>query len=141
MDIQFENISVKDCLEHGLMKQERCRLIFGDNVDWSHLSNWRVTRESYNHFVWSKKCSKSSLASSIYNWLNADTSMREDVWVGWSLIWKLHTFFRGKCFIWRMVHGRTPTFAYIYRLKVGPMRECCCCGLEIEIVEHVLWKC
>lgn len=54
-------------------------------------------------------------------------------------IWKLCTILRVKVFILRLVHRKTPTFAYLHMLNIGPNRECSFCGLEAESDEHVLW--
>lgn len=43
-------------------------------------------------------------------------------------------------FIWRLIHRRTPTFAYLHRLNIVLNRECCFCGLDVEIDEYVLWR-
>lgn len=50
----------------------------------------------------------------------------------------LHTIPRVKLFTWRMLHDRTPIFSYMYYLNIGPMSECCFCGLELETDEHVM---
>lgn len=61
--------------------------------------------------------------------------------VCWADLWKLNIITRVKVFTWRMVHGWTPTFSYLYMLNIGPDKECCFCGLERETDEHLLWKC
>lgn len=35
----------------------------------------------------------------------------------------------------------TPTFAYLYKLNIGPARNCCFYDLDLETDEHVLWMC
>lgn len=44
-------------------------------------------------------------------------------------------------FMWTMLYGRTPSFSYLYRMNIGPLRECVFYGLEEETYEHILWKC
>lgn len=83
---------------------------------------------------------KSSLASSIYNWLSVSQQGQDNCWDGWKILWKLMTIPKVKVFLWRMLHRRTPTFAYLHMLTIGPDRECSFCGLEHEIDEHLLWR-
>lgn len=63
--------------------------------------------------------------------------------MGWLVytLENLHTIPRVKHFPWRMLHGMTPTFAYLYKLNIGPARNCCFYDLDLETDEHVLWTC
>lgn len=65
----------------------------------------------------------------------------DDAWDGWSALWKLHTVPRVRHFLWRMFHSRTPTFAYLYRLNIGPARNWRFYDLDLEMDEHGLWTC
>lgn len=52
-----------------------------------------------------------------------------------------HSHSRVKVFMWGMLHRRTSTFSYLYRLNIGLERECGFYGLEREIDDHLLWRC
>lgn len=113
MDIQLSDISINDCVDRDGLNLEGCRLIFGDNVNWEHISRWKVDRDNPSLWVWNQRTIKASLASSIYSWINSDMVADREGWEGRMQIWKLCTSPRVKVFNWRMVHRRTPTFAYL----------------------------
>lgn len=86
-------------VEWDVLNMEVCKMLFGDNVDWTQLSNWKVNRENNNLWVWKQMSNKASLVCSIYSWLNSDHSVEDEVQEGWSQIWKLCTIPRVKVFI------------------------------------------
>lgn len=100
-----------------------------------------INNESNNYWVWEPSASTYSIASAVYLWLNSDQQGEVDCWGGWHYLWKLRAIPKVKVFVWRMLHGRTPTFAFLHKLNIGPERECVFCELEPETDEHVLWNC
>lgn len=91
--------------------------------------------------MWTAGGAKSSLVGMIYDWLNRPQFEQFGDWGGWKILWKLMTIPRVKVFLWRLLHGRTPTFAYLHKLNIGPDRECVFCGLERDTDEHFVWGC
>lgn len=69
----MDDISIEDCVNHGSVNHDMCKLVFGENMDTSHMINWSINREGNNYLVWNPKCSNSSIVNSIYNWLNCDS--------------------------------------------------------------------
>lgn len=64
-----------------------------------------------------------------------------DFWDGWYMIWRLYVNPHVKVFMWRLFHGRTPTFSFLYKLNIWPQMMCPFCDLLEEIDEHIIWEC
>ena len=43
--------------------------------------------------------------------------------------------------MWRLLHGRTPTFNFFYNLNLDPHLMCPLCGIHEENTEHIIWEC
>ena len=69
-------------------------------------------------------------------------SLEVENWMGWQLLWKLLVVPRVRTFTSRMMlHGRTPTYEYLYHLNIGPCMMCIVCDQEVKTAKHVIWKC
>lgn len=64
-----------------------------------------------------------------------------DSWIGWHNIWHLTAIPLVKFFIWKMTHGKLPSGAYLYNIRVCPYIDCKFCVLEAKTTPHVLWNC
>lgn len=78
MSLLLDNFSANDCVDLYEGNYDTCRLLFGDNFDWSFLRKGCLNRESKNYWAWTSKATKSSLANSINSWLYQNGTAIED---------------------------------------------------------------
>lgn len=126
-------------MQNNAFNSEDLVVYLSVNIDWNLIPKVADVPRSNNHWSWWPSGSNVRIVNVAYNFLNQNPSIV--IWKGWHNIWRLPTAPRIRTFTWRMVHGRIPTFEYLYALTIGPQLMCLICELEKEMVVHILWKC
>lgn len=116
MGLSLDNMTLTDFIKSGCLDHDTLVYTFGLNLDWDWLKKIDVTT-SHNQWVWGAKSTKTTLASVVYDYLNASTN---DNWICWQQIWRLRVIPYIKVFIWELAHSKLPTGAYLYDLNIGP---------------------
>lgn len=116
MDLNWDNITFDDFVYSDQLDYNALVHAFGNNLDWGWLHKFNVNA-SHNLWVWGTRSTKTTLASVVYDYLNACTT---ENWSCWHHIWRLRVIPRIKIFIWKLAHGKLPTGAYLYDLNIGP---------------------
>jgi hypothetical protein len=69
------------------------------------------------------------------------SSLRKEISVIWSGIWRLQISNVGKNFMWRACQSILPTKDNLVKRKIIQDPLCPICGLEPETSFHILWDC
>lgn len=127
MSLDFENSNFANFISNGSFDSVVLENVFGPNLDWNWIENISIDSSS----------SYTSIVPVIYDHLNL-TRESSHSWTGLHNIWKLSVIPRVKVFIWKMAHGKFPSGAYLYNIRVCPYMACKFCGLELETTSHLL---
>ena len=119
MDFDVSSVCFSDFLSGNTPNWNDLKIFLGNQLDYDRHCKISFAHSSPNHWVWLPNISTFKISNAIYNFLNQDFSNGEANWVGWHKLWRLHVVPRVKIFLWRMLHGRTLTFSYYYRLTLG----------------------
>lgn len=130
MDLPIENFSVSDFLSNNVLNLQNLTFCLSKDLDGNSASNLVFYHDSNNHWTWALSSSSAKISSDVYNFLNQSSVV--DHWKGWHIIWKIPGAPQVKTFIWRLLHGRIPTFEFLYSLNIGPQLLCPICNMEKE---------
>lgn len=140
MSLPLENIKFPYLLNFESFCFNTLSNLFGNSLNWDQIGNNKISRMENNFWIWNHISCQASVASTVYD-SAVSLIPHQNIWKGWSIIWKLPVLPRIKVFIWKLALGRLPTSAYMYHLNIGPNSNCPFCGLVPEDGEHLIWKC
>ncbi|XP_039118053.1 uncharacterized protein LOC120253920 [Dioscorea cayenensis subsp. rotundata] len=113
--------------------------LFGNSFDINCINDTNFNNDGTLVWKWNQLSCNVSVASTVYNNLNRNPCST-DPWIGWCEIWRLPVIPRIKVHIWKLAHGKLPTYSYLYNLNIGPNNPCPLCGLEPETTAHLFWE-
>lgn len=119
---------------------EAMEQLLGQEMDRNRIIKFRAEELETKHWVWLPECYASKIVQVVYNHLNQKDRLNHN-WTSWQLLWKLRVAPRVKLFLWKMLSGKLPTYAYLYSLNKGPHLECPFYNLTLETTEHIIWDC
>ena len=140
MNLNLEDLNIIDFFHGNTIELQAVQRLLGTHFDKEQFKDLKLVQNEPNFWVWHPLTSSSKIVKVVYSRLNKSMDL-EDSWIGWKTLWRLKVAPTVKLFMWKMLHGKIPSFAFLYKLNIGPSLPCLLCGLTLEATEHVFWNC
>ena len=110
MDLPLDHCKIYDFLNGNSVKREEIANYLSDLMDWDGLKKIVFDASCLSQWSWSSNGCSSKIVNVINRHLKENVCFDFDSWDGWQYLWRLHVAPLVKVFMWRLIHGRTPTF-------------------------------